>query len=450
MDEIMVGWIFLLAMLLWRGLTSFLCVQKLFHCFGPLAVLFQWWALTAAGLGLLLIRTFYDICLYDYFAYHFLMAERVEENLRDILADNKNVTEVDIEALKIPPGLKVFSLIAPLFGIVGFVMVVTHVGRMLRKMREVMATSSDPDHAYRWFVPERLSMVLMVVGMPMVFIVLSMRALIRVWAVMTGSAWVPYHRNLPAAMSWNDVATVEIATYSMDLELAVTFQFYMVFCFGQLCGSFLANSRYVNHSAMSPEVAKQYRRTLNWAAIQGLYAFVLVGVLRSALDFAICFMQEHPEHKALADQIEITALSKIGPVFAFATVMCVANMLIVGKMKDITDHLGNANMKFQGTRLLLLIAQIQPQVLSAITVGSHLYQVLQANAEKYHLDGWLEAWTFTDYQAKLLHASLLNMECLIVIVFNRVFWTLDDAQMGALLTRGAPVSDPGAGYVQLA
>ena len=72
---------------------------------------------------------------------------------------------------------------------------------------------------------------------------------------------------------------------------------------------------------MTPEVAKQYRRTLNWAAIQGLYAFVLVGVLRSALDFAISLMQEHPERKAVADKIQLTVLNKASKIHQTKTHM---------------------------------------------------------------------------------------------------------------------------------
>jgi len=340
--------------------------------------------------------------------------------------------------------------LSPLFGVLGMVLVLGHVTSILRKSHEVKAQSADPDHAHKWWVPERLSMVLIVVGMPMVFIAMSMRATIRIWAVMTGSAWVPFHRNPVEGATWEGVKTLELATYSMDLELAVTFQFYMVSCFGQICGSYLADSKYLDHSGMSPEVAKQYSRTLKYAAIQGLYAFVVVGVLRSALDFGITVMQEDPLHKEMSDQIQLKVLSKIGPVFAFATILCVVNMLIIGKMKDITDHLGNANMKFQGTRLLLLIAQIQPQILSGITTGSKLYEAVQQNAEKFHLEGYLERWTFTDYQSKLMHVSLLSLECLVVILFNRVFWKLDDGQMSSLLERPRRIGEEaGGGYRRL-
>merc|ERR1712187_931928 len=68
---------------------------------------------------------------------------------------------------------------------------------------------------------------------------------------------------------------------------------------------------------------------------------------------------------------------KVGLVFTFATLLCMANMFLVSKVQDMRDVLGDANKKFLGARLVLLIAQIQPQVLSAITQGVGLHKTVQ-------------------------------------------------------------------------
>jgi len=283
-----------------------------------------------------------------------------------------------------------------------------------------------------WMMPKNMEKMVLIIGIPLVFIVMSMRALVRALAVMTGSSWAPYHKH-PDGTQWHHVVAMEKATYTLDLELAVTFQFYAIWNFGELCGNFLAQSKYITASDVPEQVLRQYKQTLKWATIQSLYSFVIVGMARSLFDFVASVMQENPAMKATADKMEAQFMSQIGSVFTFVTILCVINMQIVCKMQDIRDKIGNATLKFHGTRLLLLVAQIQPQILNALTVGSPLYLKSTTFLQKHHLEKYLHSWTFTENQSRLLHAALLNYWCLFVAIFNAWVWKMKHEDIAGTL-----------------
>merc|ERR1719469_270013 len=109
----------------------------------------------------------------------------------------------------------------------------------------------------------------------MVFILMAMRAEIRIWAVMTGSAWLPFHNGpQPPAKTWEVVKTLEMATFTTDLELAGFFQYLTIFSFGTLCVGYLYHA------------PQQYRFALKFAGLQGVYLYAGFGVIRSLATFA--------------------------------------------------------------------------------------------------------------------------------------------------------------------
>lgn len=437
MDETMFGWIFLVLMLMWRGLQTFPIVQRCLHACGRLAFILQWYTVTFLGLTALLIRTVWDIVIYDYVGYHFLDPEIVNKKIAVLCSTTSlNKAECDelTHKLAFPHWLRILSLSAPLAGILAF----GSLGYLLWRFVSFNHRKKIADEVPApWHLAQRLEWVIIIIGTPLVFIVMSMRALIRIWAVMTTSAWKP-------GVDWTGITHLEISTYDMDLELAVTFQFYAVMMFGFLCTSFLEHSSYIQltNDNEAYEV-KRYRRTLSYTAVQGVYAFVFIGVLRSMFDIGVTYFQETPKYKDIAMQIEEKALTKVGAIFTFVTLLCMVNMVLVSKVRDIRDNLGNANLKFLGTRLLLLLAQIQPQVLNGVTVGSTMYQSIRnslATRESYpfgftptQVEGYFDQWTFTAYQSKLLHAALLNYECLIVVLVTICFWRLTDEQKASLM-----------------
>lgn len=108
----------------------------------------------------------------------------------------------------------------------------------------------------------------------------------------------------------------------MDLELAaprfdprcrawpeVGFQFYACLMFGLLCTSFLQHSRMVNIRDQQYS-ARRYMKIIAYTAVQGVYAFVFIGVLRTIFDITVTYISEMPKYEAQAQLIQDKVLSK--------------------------------------------------------------------------------------------------------------------------------------------
>lgn len=201
---------------------------------------------------------------------------------------------------------------------------------------------------------------------------------------------------------------LEMATFRTNLELAGFFQFLTIWSFGQLCVRYLTKA------------PKEYQNALKYAGLQGVYLYVIFGAIRSVFALAEAVAGSDPKYQTAGALIQDKVLGFIGPVFTVATVLCVYNMIIIGKMDDVKKRLGSANMKFQGTRALLLLGQIQLQVLSGLVVGSKIY--LQIKKAPEPINKLADHFHLSTYRANLLHAALLNFECLLVVVFNRIVW----------------------------
>lgn len=270
-------------------------------------------------------------------------------------------------------------------------------------------------------------MVVLVIAMPIVFILMAMRAEIRVWAVMTGSAWLPYHEGpQPPAADWATAKALELTAYRAGLETASMFQYFTIFSFGQLCVGYLRNA---------PE---QYRFAFKWAGLQGVYLYVIMGALRSAATIAevILSQSKNEKYKILGAIIQDKVLTFTAPIATAAALMCVYNMLIVGKMDDIKKVLGSVTMKFQATRLLVLISQIQQGVLLGLVVGASVYEQTQKPTVPKAIREHVAGWDLSTDRAMLIHAALLNIECLIVVLMNRCTWSIK-ADYSSVEVKGA-------------
>lgn len=280
----------------------------------------------------------------------------------------------------------------------------------------------------KWEPTDRENMVMLVITMPLVYQVMALCSTDRMLNLMTGQAVIKH-----PGMSWEKVETIQLAAYLSDLELASAFQFFTVFEFARLCGSFLGNSRNILPHISDPEVQSDIRTVLKWAAIQGVFAYVLVGFVRCVINFGVALLlqMQQDDARVFTDKVEEKLQDKIKTVFSVVTILCVVNMKLICKLKDVKTSMGNANLKFQGTRLLLLIAQVQSQVIEAFTVDAKMYKVVQEKSEQYDLD--LHVLSLSQYQARLLHVALLSIECLAVVLFNRIVWRLNKEQMGSLM-----------------
>eukprot|EP00930_Biecheleria_cincta_P077358 TRINITY_DN6463_c0_g3_i1.p1 TRINITY_DN6463_c0_g3~~TRINITY_DN6463_c0_g3_i1.p1 ORF type:complete len:465 (-),score=92.98 TRINITY_DN6463_c0_g3_i1:46-1380(-) len=405
MNIIVVFFLVLFAVGFWGLFTICTPCQKCLHFLGPLTPFLQWYTILFVGLVGLIGRTFRDIVVFEYIRFDFLEAPALHEAFHTI----PNVTAAEVESLHITPWLRKFSLAAPVFGALAALVVSENVISMVR-------AHARKDKALPWRMNRERFTILVVIAMPLVFILFAMRAEIRIWAVMTGSCWLPYAESRPAGVTWEKVRDAEMALYSSDIEMASFFVFITINTFARLCANYLT---------AAPE---EYRFTLKWAGLQGVYLYVIFGAIRSLANVIITLVVGLPQMAAYKDKLLSTQaqiLEKSDPVFAVATVLCVYNMIILCGMKDIKDKLGNANMKFQATRILVLLAQFQMKILIGLTVGSKIYEMLMHLPPKYavHVDPLLKSWHLSVPRAQLMHAALLNVECLFVALFNRLAWS---------------------------
>lgn len=317
-----------------------------------------------------------------------------------------------------------------------------------------------PRHAIRairddrnpWVADDDEDLILLVIMMPAAFIIMSMRALIRVLEVMTASALSA------TTVVWSDYEAPLIGTYITDLELCSTCQYFTVWAFACLCIRFfnldvlkkshISRARtieaYANehlnptqrehvlkpggksYQAFAAEVEKKSRehhRALSIAGLLGVWGYLFVGLCRCLFGMYVAVNMESKHFYVRS--LNVAVLAKVQPVFLFSMVLCVANMFIVLKMDDLMkpEAFGkNANLKFTACRALLIIGDMQIQVLDNMPISP--------------------------YQAKLLHASLLMFECFGVIVFNSVMWNFTsrmrqtEAHANATGKRGKSAAEP--------
>mmetsp|Transcript_33028 Transcript_33028/g.102999 ORF Transcript_33028/g.102999 Transcript_33028/m.102999 type:complete len:164 (+) Transcript_33028:1-492(+) len=126
------------------------------------------------------------------------------------------------------------------------------------------------------------------------------------------------------------------------------------------------------------------------------------------------------EWQVRIEPLQQTVMHAVDPVFLFATILSVINMLLLGRMEKVSQILPNINTKFNATRALLLIGQGQLAVLRAATTDHGGSRILKAMKQISYLSH--VKWWFTMNQARLLHSSLLCFECLIVVILNAWTW----------------------------
>lgn len=440
MDETMIGWIFLLIMLVWKYLGNFQCVQTLFHCCcNTCGLIFQWYTWAFIGLLFALLRTVWDIIRFDYIQFAFLNPELVQQSFHRICQDLSELecTEAT-EKYTLTPLWRWLSLSAPVAGALAFVILSVHTGR---KIRRCFQWKSKRELKNPWALPKRFDFVLVVNAVPLLFIVMSMRALIRVWTVFTGSCW-------REGMSWESQKSLETSTAMMDLEIAATFQFFAVYLFALLINDFLKHSKYIQGRS---DVIKEYKRAVSNAALLVVYAYVFIGVARAMCDFSVAFLEEPskkgsllmckpfeyfdmrcPENEELIQYPKTWKKNYLDPINVFLSIMLILNMGTVAQVQDLKDALGDAKpgfsceslrnlmsgsgntmVKFTGARLLILAGQIQP----------NLFPIFGYNQS----------------QSMLAHVTLLQFESLIVVIITVMFWHLrGDEQFDRLMWTEKP------------
>lgn len=420
MDEALIGWLFFGLMLLWRFVSRSgpgqrescdrVDVQRHIRkicCLTPrLQWFLQWYTITGLGLTLLMARSMFDVWKYDYKSAHYLDPAIIYNKIPD---------HTRFEIVQIPGWLRMMSLFAPLIGTVGFVITMRQSWLLVKGSLKANVGKDD------WLLHRCIDQLLIVIGVPLVFIVFSLRALVRQWEVMTGSfCWSYWDKMAECPYHEKDLVADQC---KLDMYFATAFQFYAMWEFGELCGHFISDHRLSwreeeGNTERPADIMRDYRRTIKWTSVLAVFAFVGIGLLKSIVEFGLTvalnvlpqMSGEVKEKIALVDK-------KVNSVFAFATVLCVLNMLLISNMWPLRDALGeNISLKFHGTRTMLLVVQIQPQVLD--------FFVTEPGKEH----GWASEHQLTFLhpdQSVLLNVTLVLYWCFFVSVASAFIWKLD-------------------------
>eukprot|EP00413_Alexandrium_margalefii_P042573 CAMPEP_0204603884 /NCGR_PEP_ID=MMETSP0661-20131031/57522_1 /ASSEMBLY_ACC=CAM_ASM_000606 /TAXON_ID=109239 /ORGANISM="Alexandrium margalefi, Strain AMGDE01CS-322" /LENGTH=447 /DNA_ID=CAMNT_0051614993 /DNA_START=238 /DNA_END=1581 /DNA_ORIENTATION=+ len=280
-----------------------------------------------------------------------------------------------------------------------------------------------------WHLDKSAEMTLMVIMMPAVFMVMALRAEIRVLQIFLGTSF-------KAGDDWELYALWRRCTYMMDLQCAAGFQYLTVVAFALLCAEFfdieylarqveirekhliMTNNMLMQklqtpgtssgniESSSADDIAsanKEHRFSLTWAGLQGLWAYIVVGFMRCMFGVAMAGLMELKSHKY--QHLLLQVLDKYQPVFVFSAILCIYNWSIIQRIQDLKrpEALGrNATLKFIAVRLLLLIGDGQQGVLQG-SVGRQ----------------WMH---LSEPQGELLHVILLILECALVVAWNRLMW----------------------------
>lgn len=435
MDEVLFSWAMLLVLFAWRWICKVQRVQTAIHLVARktcplLAWLIQWYTLLQIGLGYLILRTFADVVHFEYRAMSYLDPSEVANSVRQIRT-YPNGPPLDEDAqndLEIPSFLRWFSLGAPIAGLLAYMVVLVQMTVVARKGAHLKRQYQS---CREWRATKRQNMVMIVLCLPAVFIAMSMRSQIRIWSVMTGTSWSLFRRHHPRSnATWDSIATSEISTCEEDLSLANFFQLQAIGAFGLLTISYLKDA------------PRKYRKILASAGLLGLWCYLGISSIIFMVDLyssvlasyektemldgagahrVPSFMQRFLSNASWSSQdIQDNFLGPIQPMNLVFTLLCVGNMLVYERMEEIEMHLGEATLKFNATKLLLILTHGQPLVIDHITridfFTRHIFHYTPAGSTTSI------PWHPSEPAKMLIHTSLLVYECLLVVILNGVCW----------------------------
>jgi len=443
-------WVFNFGnLLLWRKISRLATCQRFIHRLwgGRLALALQWYSL-------FFISACYVVLLsvIEHFEYHAMEQEAIEQSLLDIYDFNKakNITifkgfckigecvalsrEEFPAALHINEWLRIVSAVGMIAGVAAISINLVHVAMVVRSFKKCGCEDSTWS-ANPWKLTDRMDWVFLIFCMPVVLCVASMRASCRSWRLLTGN--MPCSRpgvvcpaGAAAALwatdntdnSFPSLEKFEFALYRSDLELAEMFQFYAVFGFVKLMSEYVGN-----HSVLKsvryrmPELEDtvvEYQTIIKTACFLGAWAFIIMGLVRTFVLFMTAKLRTLSQTVELAHNLEeqMLLVSSLQAAFIALTVVCIINMFLVCTMNSVQTKMPNANCKFTGARMLLIMAPLQKHGLSAFTFGSPV------NMHVEHLLGRKDLAFFTPEVSYLVHFTLLIWECLAIVIMNFIWW----------------------------
>jgi len=203
--------------------------------------------------------------------------------------------------------------------------------------------------------------------------------------------------------------------------MAAMFQFYAIYAFVRLISEYLGDKRIFANAMggkLPPKLEHgviEFQSIIKTVAFLGAWAFIVLGGIRSIASFVSAELETFKSTKEIAAKLEEQLLSSLRMVFALLTLICIINMFAICKMSAVEEKMPQANAKFTGARMLLIVMEMQKSVLSVFTLGSPF------NLRVERILGHEGFTLFTPEQYLLLHVTLLSWECLGIVALN-VFW----------------------------
>jgi len=377
----------------------------------PIPLLFQWPCLMCIMLVYLMGITMNNIFTVAMEECDYLNQELMTKGVIEAQTNGKEGVlkywgeEMSPDSLKVPTWLKVLSIASPFVGVVALILCFMHMCIVIYKGHNKLVLITPQNQWYyeslnTWEPTKRQDMVMLVIGMPAIFIVMAVRSTDRMWMVMAGQ-WNP--PNFPAS--------VDMALFVENLEAASVFQYYTVLAFSTLCLTCLRSAD------------REMRFAMKYTGFQGVYAYCLIGAVKSTVTFAVAFIRAHPkifkqwfEPHDLLQKSDI-AMEKVDTAFLVVTILCIYNMAMICKLSHVKKVLGKASVKFLATRTLLLISQVQLKIIMQFASPS-----MTSMAKRIP---FLANWHLSVYQGYLMPSTLLTYECLLLVAFNLIVWTVD-------------------------
>lgn len=298
------------------------------------------------------------------------------------------------------------SWTGPWAGFWGFVICGYHLISVVRRGNSRRRRQS---HIHPYRISPVQEMVVLIIALPLLLILMASKSTIRMWF----------------KMSCDDLgfkATYDEVWYMINLQVASIWGYIVIFIFSNLMNMLM------KHRILDPDV----RWAMSWTSYQGTWAFVLVGVMQGVAevtDGVLRLAANSEDYARLATGVGLVQ-TKMKSFAAVFMILCIFNMIVLCKIKLVKEALGNASLKFLATRMILIIIQYQPLLLSFLANPDEFLQIGPANKllQGTDLGDFIKRLGITEDLAKLLNSSFLCWEGLLVVLFNFWAWERDSKE----------------------
>lgn len=268
------------------------------------------------------------------------------------------------------------------------------------------------------------------------FSVETMRANIKIWSIVTGTAPEFLELTFPPGEK------LELLYIHEDLQIASLFQFTAIYAYTRLISSLFENTAIIkgHEDDQLQKMALEYKRLIRRGGFLGLWLYICAGICRAFVTLVVSFILQFVitlENDARDDaqsstvewfeNFETAFEGAVATTFLLLTILSVVNMVVMSKTFIVEERIGNANKKFLGIRILLICSEVVPKVIDAFEQGTPMFEQLR------DVTSFLSFMYMTKEQAEILKVGILNIACLVTVIANFIFWRDLDIDKAGLL-----------------